>query len=346
MNTTGIIHYGFGADYLKNWGVNEALREIYQNFIDYGDWEDHIEERTKESLLVSVKNGWNPDSLDFLRIGNSRKTNNNSVGKHGEGLKMAFLILMREGYSSRIISGKYEVWPGWYEDKEIGECFCLYYNMHDEPIDTEFTIEFSISKSDYSGFKANLIMDEDLIFSYHYGDIVNREAGNIYSGSLFVARVENLSRAYNIRPEYMELDRDRSVPRVFDVNYYSSLINDAYGKWTAKDTTYSDTSYSTTVPEEAKKDFKPVLVGDDIEFVYENEGEQVVLKNDLVKQALKSDSFFAKAIKKLKQFVAKKLGIYDMLIQFKEKHYLSQDALIDLDIILDAVKNGNNREAA
>src|SRR6185503_8485894 len=112
---SGIIHYGFGKDYLPKWGLQQALREIYQNFLDYGDYEEEIqyvdEDVTHDTqrLIITIKNGWNPESLDYLRIGNSNKGGNtNAIGKHGEGLKMAFLILLREGMYSCILTDKYE----------------------------------------------------------------------------------------------------------------------------------------------------------------------------------------------------------------------------------------------
>ena len=38
-----IIKYGIGFDYLPKWGIKEALREIYQNFNDYGAFETKSE---------------------------------------------------------------------------------------------------------------------------------------------------------------------------------------------------------------------------------------------------------------------------------------------------------------
>ena len=39
----GIIYYGIGLEYLSNWTINHALREIYQNFLDYGDYYNYNE---------------------------------------------------------------------------------------------------------------------------------------------------------------------------------------------------------------------------------------------------------------------------------------------------------------
>ena len=38
VSSTQVINYGIGRKYLSHWGINEALREIMQNFMDYGEY--------------------------------------------------------------------------------------------------------------------------------------------------------------------------------------------------------------------------------------------------------------------------------------------------------------------
>lgn len=336
-NKTGRIHYGFGADYLPDWGITQALREVYQNFIDYGEYSEEVV-TNGDMVIVKLTNGWQPESLEYLRIGNTRKSSPNAIGHHGEGLKMAFLILLREKYSISILTNKYSIYPEWYTDTEIGECFSLGYEVHDM-YEIPYTLEFTCSIDDFTNFHDNLITDDDIIFSHPYGDIVSKEAGNIYSGGLFVAKVNNVSKAYNIKPEHLPLDRDRSVPRSFDVNWNCSKINEAYGKFTTRDLSYSDTLYINRVPEDIKSSFKPRLVGNNIEFTYKDDKKvDQVVKNSNIADALKNDSFFAAAIKKLKRFVAKQLGLYELLVEFQQKHVHTSEALQDFDLILSRVK--------
>lgn len=333
-----IIHYGFGVDYLKDWGINEALREVYQNFLDYGEYTEKLKKLKNGNIQVSLYNNWSPESLDFLRIGNSVKKEG-SIGKHGEGIKMAFMIFIRNGLKSRIITQSQVVLPSFYDDKEIGKCFCFeYLNINGK--NDFFTIQFEINPEDFKGFRENVISENDIIFSLAgYGDIVDKPKGNIYSGGLFVANLPNIQKSYNIVPEQLNLDRDRSVPRSFDVNWAASRINEAYDKWNFVDTTYDDMQYVSTVPDRLKSEVKPIIVGSSIEFVHKgNDGEDVIIKNENIKQILKRDSFFEKAIKKLKKFVAQKLGLYELLVEFREKHVVSAEARIDFDLILEKVK--------
>ena len=331
------IHYGFGKDYLPNWGIQQALREIYQNFIDYGEYLESFEEQEHLAFVI-ISNDWIPESLEFLRIGNSKKRNGHAIGKHGEGIKMAFLIMERQGYNSIIWTDKYKITPEFYVDKEIGQCFALNYKEHNIP-NQPFMIEFECPIEEFSVFKSNLIVSDDIIFSHYYGDIVNKPQGSIYSGGLFVTKSDNMSNAYNIKPEYLPLDRDRSVPRSFDVNYYSSKINSEHGQLiTLKSLSSNDNLYIERIPESVKIKITPKIIGNSVEFAYkDDEGKDNVLTNDDAKQILNKDSFFAAQIKKLKMFIAKQLGLYDLLIEFKKKHVHSADALADFEVILERV---------
>src|SRR5215217_7727402 len=174
-----IIHYGFGTDYLPNWGIKEALREIYQNFLDYGEYKEHSLTDDNGTVLVIIENKWEPENLEFLRIGNSQKGGQIAVGKHGEGLKMAFLIFQREGFHSAITTPKFYVTPTVYEDKEIGGCFGLNYS---EIASQGFKIEFVCKTEDYLEFKENLITKDDIIFTDKvWGSVVDKPKGRIYS---------------------------------------------------------------------------------------------------------------------------------------------------------------------
>lgn len=333
-----VIYYGFGLDYLKDWGIEQALREIYQNFLDYGPFKESVKPVKKNKVLITISNDWKPENLDFLRIGNSRKKEG-SIGKHGEGIKMAFMIFLRHNLYSQIITNKNVVVPSRYLDEEIGECFCFEY-LNIKSRSERFIIQFVVDKEVFKSFRENIITEKDIEYTdKYYGDIVNKPKGCIYSGGLFVAQLQNLSRAYNIKPEHLQLDRDRSVPRSFDVNWAASKILDSFDKWNFVDEIYDDTQFITKVPDHIKTEVKPVIVGSSIEFIRKDEnGEEVVITNSNLKEVLKKDNFFQSAIKKLKQFVAKKLGLYDMLIEFKEKHVHSYEARVDFDLILERLE--------
>ena len=333
----GIISYGIGTEYLSSWGIKQALREIYQNYLDYGDFSEIVTE-DENKVFVNISNNYIPENLEFLKIGKSVKHNENAIGKHGEGLKMAFLIFHREGLNIKIQTNQYTITPKFKESPQIGKCLHIQYRKRSKEGE-HFTTSFECDKEIFEDFRKGIISKEDYTFtnSYH-GSIVDRPAGEIYSGKLFVCKLENFSKSYDIPPSLLPLDRDREVPRAFDVNYHSSRINENQKEWTAKDLTYSDTSYIQSIPKKIKEQITPKLVGNSIEYTTEVEGETKVITNDSVKEALSKDSFFVNIIKKLKMAIAKKLGIYDLLLEFQKKHYLTGDAKIDLELIIEKAK--------
>lgn len=333
----GTIHYGFGGEYLPNWGMQQAFRELYQNFLDYGDYEEEILTDGDRSI-VTLKNGWKPENLEYLRIGRSQKDNPDAIGHHGEGLKMAFLILLREGFTSHIFTNKFAVTPEWYNDAQIGDCFCFQYELHDIH-ESHYEICFECLTTDITAFKQNLISKDDIIYSHwDYGDLLSKTAGNIYSGGLFVANLKGISRSYNIKPRYLPLDRDRCVPQAFDVEYRTSKILEASEVLTVKDLSYSDTRYITTLPPAMLETVKPRKVGNSIEFTIKGEdGKDQLINNSSLKESLKTNSLFAKAIQRIKKFLVKQLGVYELLVQFRNKHVRGTEALQDFNIILERI---------
>lgn len=119
------INYGIHRDYLSSWGLKEALREIFQNFIDYGEYNIVTESCLDEFIYVSLDNKYNPTDLEFLAIGKSIKHGDQSIGKHGEGLKMAMLIFLRENLEIWIDTQLGRLKPIWNNQDHIGETLAI-----------------------------------------------------------------------------------------------------------------------------------------------------------------------------------------------------------------------------
>ena len=200
------VNYGIGENYLEDWGYKEALREIYQNFIDFGDYEIKIDKTRYDRVVVTLKNTYIPDSLEFLQIGKSVKTNENSIGKHGEGLKMAFLVLLRNKEYMHIRYGNTIIHSLW-NLSIIGKTLSLKLTKTLKT-NNNFEVKFTCPKSIFTAFNEKVITKEDIIFKdSYYGSIVNKPIGELYSGGLFVTTLNNLKKAYDIPPNKLALDR-------------------------------------------------------------------------------------------------------------------------------------------
>ena len=336
------IQYGIGKEYLKDWGLNEALREIYQNFIDFGEYDEKVltVHNNPKKGIVYLSNDFDPEDFSFLKIGKSIKHSEDAIGKHGEGLKMAFLILLRLGYKLKIKYKDICITSNWNTQNLIGETLELKVEQNTAFV-KKFTVIFTCPIDDFKEFRNNIITEDDVIFKTNYhGSIVNKPAGNLYSGSLFVCHLKNLKKSYNLNPQVLHLDRDRRIPGAFNVSYHTSKINEAEAEINFVDQTYDDYQYIQKIPEPILKTVRAKAINGKVEFVATvtneetKEKEEILITNQNIKETLKSHSFFTKAINGIKNYLAAKLGIKDLLIAFRDKHCLTKEAKIDFDIII------------
>ena len=340
-----LINYGFGEEYLKDWGLLQALREIYQNYMDYGEYDTDVRNVGAGYVQVTLSNSYIPNRLEYLRLGNSNKNNVDAIGKHGEGLKMAFLVIKRSNLHISIRYDNYEILSSFKDIEDIGKCFTLYKQDIHKVNDTFDTI-FTVPKLIHDKFVDNIIKLTDIIYHNYLGDIVDKPKGRIYSGGLYVTKFKNMQYAYNIKPSNLPLDRDRAVPGAFDVSWNTSKIKEDYIKHTQKlsgaDTKYSDSEYVNYVPKSFKKQIKTKMVGTNVEFIHTNsDGVETVIQNDNIKDALKRDSVIARWIRIIKVFILKRLGVYAMLVEYKANHPMYGHAADDFNLILNKVKERN-----
>ena len=94
-------------NYVHNWGVQEAVRELLQNAIDAdkcGYKKDVL--YNKESNLLTIVSTGVTLPVSSLVLGCSTKDENESlIGKYGEGYKLALVVLLRKGYIINICNG-------------------------------------------------------------------------------------------------------------------------------------------------------------------------------------------------------------------------------------------------
>ena len=344
----GKIEYGFGKEYLSNWTLKEALREVLQNYIDYGEYNISTKEivDNPDIIKVRISNNYIPEKLEFLRIGNTDKgSNSNAIGHHGEGLKMAFLIFLRENHNFKILTPNWVITPDWSIDDLIGETLRIKYTTNCASWYKEgFITEFDCPKGVYEEFISDIINEDDIIYKGYYGDIVDKPKGNIYSGNLFVCNIPKLSHSYNIKPSYLSLDRDRSVPSDWDIEYYTSKINQDYNKSkeisvTTKELEGKDYAYTDELPNNIVNQFNRRKLGN--KFVYINKVDNEHVQNRRITEILDKHPKFAKDKKvsarqqfKYKLEKTKRKSLKTLLKDFKSNYCKSTDMLDDINIII------------
>jgi hypothetical protein len=100
-----VLEYPLSPKYIPNWTIGEALRELIANAFDIDAAPDI---RWENGAAIITDNG--PGILrSFWVIGEG---NHGEIGQFGEGLKMAMLVLARDGRSASVTTAGYSVTPG------------------------------------------------------------------------------------------------------------------------------------------------------------------------------------------------------------------------------------------
>jgi hypothetical protein len=211
------IELTISPQYVSNWGVWEAIREVLQNVID-NNRNEHIFNYDAPKQILTIGNKDTVLEKQTLLLGNSTKRDDKSkIGKYGEGYKLALLILARLGKRVVITNGS-EIW----HPKIINS---RKYNSELLVIDIERVkskgkqLEFKIHNISKQEFEE--VMNKVLIYSDEinkidtpYGEILidDKYRRQIYVEGLYVRTMtecENMRYGYNIKAKYLELDRDR-----------------------------------------------------------------------------------------------------------------------------------------
>lgn len=297
-----IIKFGISENYIPDWKINQAIREIYQNFIDYGDFDVHIDKISDTTSYVTLSNNFNPVDLEFLKIGFSKKSEV-AIGKHGEGLKLAGLIFIRNNYKLVVRTNKYEITPAFYNDDNIGDCYgmeCVDYDGK------KFEVSFEADNSSLDSFNEGRINDsEDILSVSHYGNIVKKNKGNIYVGGLFVCLFKGLNHAFDFNPVYVTLGRDRDFPKVFDIEYYANKIINSCEKeltFNASDITNREFNIGE-IPTKLARKFNPVIT--DSGNIHMQSNNTIVTDEIMILKFLKIP-LIAKRLERLKSFTNSK----------------------------------------
>lgn len=227
---------GMSLDYVSNWTIVDAVREIFQNSLDEeiqnpeNKWYFNYDE---ENEVLKIGNKSSRLSTKSLLMGcSSKKNDENTIGQHGEGYKVATIVLLRNNCSVKIYN---------YNEKEIWTAKVIKSRRYDANIgvydiekmgilksvpENNLIFEISgISSDIYKSIKEkNLWLQDDLgnvIESEGYGRVLleDRYAGKVFVKGLYVCDKEQLTYGYDLNPSLIKLDRDRGLIDSFDLQY-------------------------------------------------------------------------------------------------------------------------------
>lgn len=231
------------SDYVKDWGVYQAVREFFQNAIDravQNPESSSFFNYSPETQILTIGNRNSVLNIESLLLGVSTKTDDeDTIGQFGEGYKIATMVLLRSGHPVTFYNyGNKEVWttklvksrryngklvPTFYVDRN--------YPWKSVPnVDLTITIE-NITPEEYTDIQNNILelcddVGKTLECPYGRGRILLSEQfkGKVFVSGLFVCENKRLSYGYDISPRNLRLDRDRQTVSDFDLVWETSRM--------------------------------------------------------------------------------------------------------------------------
>lgn len=138
-----LVYTTISPEYCPNWGVKEALRELFQEAMDVRTVFGCNSEVRYDAGRVVIEDDGPGIPISALVMGKSGKRDNpDTIGQFGEGLKLACLVLARVGRHVRISTAGYELVPHIAVSPTFG-CEVLAFSMapNDRPSGTTITVE-------------------------------------------------------------------------------------------------------------------------------------------------------------------------------------------------------------
>lgn len=255
-------------NYVSDWGVVEAVREIFQNALDQEtQQEDNPMFFTLGATHVAIGNKASRLDIKSLLLGESTKRDDEStIGKFGEGYKLALLVLARLG--KKVVIYNYQAREVWasklVESKKYAGAKILTITVQNNYFwqkvpnnDLTYVIDGLTPKELEEIKRSNLHVQppaENTVLNVTQGQILTShdQKGRVYVNGLFVSEVDTIKYGYNIKPQFMKLDRDRKMVNHFDLTWVTSSMWKESGdtrivtllKDKAEDIRYFDNSWS------------------------------------------------------------------------------------------------------
>ncbi|MDS1002023.1 ATP-binding protein [Clostridium sporogenes] len=260
-----IIDLNIGENYLNDWDVYYAIREIIANALDEQQNENiEITYKNEEDECIIRDFGSGLKIENFIMMGSSKISNGNVIGKFGVGLKDALGVLNNNGIQVKIRTAKYLFKFYMKEKSKITNAQTLHvyvYPNNDKAFKgTEFIFKkckreyIEQAKKEFLIFKWNEV---EFIEKTQFGDILKKENNNadIYINGMKIGEDKNLAFSYNIKNissklkkslnrerKYISRDAYREDIKRIIKNSTKTEILDIFEKQLRR--TYSDNSYA------------------------------------------------------------------------------------------------------
>lgn len=207
--------------YVRHWGIPEAVREILQNALDSDSPLEYTWQHGDTLTITSRNARLEPKTL--LLGTTSKADRDDKIGSFGEGYKIALLVLTREGCSVKVFNNELLWQPEFRHSRVFNEeILAIKEEKYPEGRGKGLTFEVSgLSQPTIDAIVGStLYMQESIgqVYRTSKGLILLDRPGKLYVKGLFVCDTE-LKFGYDIKPEFLKLERDRQTVNSFDLEY-------------------------------------------------------------------------------------------------------------------------------
>jgi len=202
-------------NYVSNWGVLEAIRELIQNAIDSESPFKYEFIQSEQGLGLKLQSEFSTLTPQTLLLGaTSKVSSDTAIGSFGEGYKIALLVLTRLGYNTEVLNGGLVWTPCFRMSRTFGEeVLCIDQHTASDRSNKGLTfIVWGVEEIKEGIIDSCLQMQRDIgeIKETTEGIILIDKPGKLYVGGLFICDTE-LKHGYNLKPGAVKLERDRQT---------------------------------------------------------------------------------------------------------------------------------------
>lgn len=259
-----VIDLNIGENYLNDWDIYCAIREIIANALDEQKDGDILITDKSENEHIIRDFGSGLKTEDFIMMGSNKANKNDVIGKFGVGLKDALGVLNNNGIEVKVRTAKYLFEFHMEEKSKITNIKTLhvyvYKNNERGFKGTEFNLKkckkkyMNQAKEEFLKFKKYEVNYKE---KTRYGDVLEKENTNadIYINGMKIGEDKNLLFSYNIKNissklkkglnrerKYVSRDAYREdIKRIIQECRETSVL-DTFEEQLKR--TYSDNSYS------------------------------------------------------------------------------------------------------
>lgn len=205
-------------DYVRHWGMGEAVRELIQNGLDSDspfEWDMNEVDQT-----LVIRSRFSKLEPKTLLLGHTSKADSDKIGSFGEGYKIALLVLTRCGYDVEVRNGN-RIWKPkfMYSHTYEAEVLCIEDTAAQSRVEgLEFVVN-GLTPQEFSEIRNSCLhMQSDIgeVLQVSKGRILRARPGKLYVGGLYVCDTQ-LAFGYDVKPEHLRLERDRKTVDTWDM---------------------------------------------------------------------------------------------------------------------------------